>query len=421
MRTYSFRRRALLIAMAVCLGFACAVAGLEFVFRTFPRLIPAGYRQTLPVIGTELITPGLLGRTPIDGVPLPYGFDHQREMTGTAPSDLESLGMVAPHDNPDGKRYPSLSYRTDRFGFLNPREINRADLVLLGDSFVVAAGIFEPPGLQRMLAESSGLEIFNLAVPAIGTTREAWLLKQIGLGLKPSMVIWFFFGGNDLDDVAGVEGHRRMGVESYADLFLGQTMPRSIALSFFGHTIRSVTGDEPQTDALPGIRFAKGECEESVWFYPAHLRRLARTRKHLVEHSGWSATTAALREVSTVLKQRQVRLLVVYVPSKAQALLPHVEHDAGLIHRMATFDRPIQAEPDAFLQAILFRRGELEALLGEFCDENGIPFQSLTPYLDRFAADGILGYLSADTHWNYAGQRAALPALRSWIQDQQNP
>lgn len=405
----------MLIAIAVCLGLGCAVVVVEIIFRAFPRLIPAGYRQTLPVIGTELMTPGLLGRTPVEGVPLPYGFDHQREMTGRVPSDLESLGMVAPHDNPDAERYPPLSYRTDRFGFLNPREMNRADLLLLGDSFVVATGMFNPPGLQRKLAAATGLEVFNLAVPAIGTIRESWLLEQIGLGLKPAMVIWLFFGGNDLDDVARVEDHRRRGVESYADLYPGRTMPRSLALGFFGHSIHAVLGDESPADTLSGLRFTNGGREESVWFYPAHLRRLARSRKHLVEHSGWSATTEALRGVSSVLKQRQVRLLVVYVPSKAQVLIPHVEHDAALIHRMATFDRPVKAEPDTFLRSILARRGELEALLGEFCDDYKIPFQSLTPCLDRLADDGALGYLSADTHWNDAGQEAALPILLPWI------
>lgn len=415
-RSNYFRRRAVLIAIAVCLGFGCAVAVVEIAFRVFPRLIPPGYRQTMPVVGTELITPGLLGHTAIDEVPLPYGFDHQREMTGRVPSDLESLGMVSPTDNPDTERYPPLSYRTDRFGFLNPREMSRADLLLLGDSFVVATGIFKPPGLQRRLADATGLEIFNLAVPAIGAVRESRLLQQVGLGLEPSMVIWFLFGGNDLDDAAGVEDHRRKGLESYADLYQGRTMPRSLALGFFGHSIGSVLGGETPANTLPGLRFTKGGEQEKVWFYPAHLRRLARSKKHLVDHSGWSATTEALKGVSEVLKQRQIRLLVVFVPSKAQALLPHVDQDTALIHRMATHDRSIAAEPDAFLRSILTRRGDLEVLLGKFCDDHEIPFRSLTPCLDRLAGDGVLGYLSADTHWNDAGQEAALPVLMPWIQ-----
>lgn len=410
------RRRMILIVLSLSLGLGLALTAVEVFFRLTPRMIPAWYRQKLPAGGIELLQPGILEQTPVDGVPIPYGFDHRREILGGAPYDLELMGMVARTENPDRERYPVVRYRLDRFGFLNPREMERADLLLVGDSFVVAAGVLDPPGLQARLKQTTGLEVFNLAVPAIGPQRERWLLEEVGLELEPERVVWFFFGGNDLQEAARIEHHRQRRCESLADLYRVPLVPRSIAVDLLASPIRWLLDTRHAKTPLPGLRLPGGDGDQPVWFNPVYMRRLTRSRKAIAGSSGWSATTDVLLEVSKELKRRRIPLLVVYVPSKPQVYLPFVERDRDLLHRMASFDRDIRATPEGFLRSALAHRNDLDRLLAAFCRESSIGYRSLTPHFVRLARRGSLGYLAADTHWNEVGQAAALPVIRAWVE-----
>jgi len=408
------RRRVLFAVIAVGVGLGVALAMIEVLFRFDPHLIPENYRQTLVGGGTELVTPGLLERTPIDAVPLPYGFNHERRMTGSTPRDLELIGMVSVADNPDRGQYPELNYRVDRFGFFNPTEMSKADLVLVGDSFVVAAGMLDPPGLQAQLAATTGLEVFNLAVPAIGPKREQWLLEEIGLALDPKTVIWFFFGGNDLDDAARLERHRRSGIQNHAELYKEKT-PGLLSMAFLGASVDSVFRTDPPSRYLPGLVWTGHDTDKPIWFLPDHLRRLVRPCAQLRESVGWQATRAVLTDVAEKLRTRGIGFVVVYVPSKPQVFLPFVTGQDDLIHRMASYHRPLPMEPNAFVRLALKHRAVLENLLNAYCRRQEITFISLTPRLVELAGSGTLGYLAADTHWNEHGQAAALPVLKAHL------
>jgi hypothetical protein len=401
--------------LAVSIGLGLSLLAAELLFRGFPRLLPPWYRQTLPVGGIELIEPGVLARTPVEGVPLPYGWNSGRRISGPVPRDLQHMGLVAPADNPDPKRYPEISYRCDGNGFLNPRDLQRADAVLVGDSFTVAAGVLEPAGLQSLLTEATGLKLWNLAVPGIGPLREEWLLNQVGLALRPQAVIWFFFGGNDLADATRVERYRRGGLRTHADLVPGAHLPRLLTMEVLCEGVKRVARRKSSVTGVPGLVFETPSGSERIWFLPGHLRRLRTDRETVASSLGWAVTSDVFRRVSHQLERRSVELLVVFVPSKAQVYLPFVKRDPELVHRMASHDLQISQEPVPFLEHALRNRGAVETLLGDFCRENGISFLSLTPRLEALAASGGLGYLTADTHWNATGQATALEPLQTFL------
>ncbi|MEM7349989.1 MAG: SGNH/GDSL hydrolase family protein [Acidobacteriota bacterium] len=401
-------------------GLACLLAA-ELFLRLVPSALPADYRSTFPLRGIELFNRGVLARTPIDGVPIPYRFGPQQDFYSGPPNGLQALGLVAPRDNPDESRYSNIHFRIDRRGLPNPLEIEAADVLLVGDSFTGGLGALSPAGLQQRLQEATGAPIFNLGIPSIGAQREAWLLREVGLALEPRAVIWFFFGGNDLADARAVERHRQNGINTHADLFPDFAWPRSFVVDLARHKFArsSQTTDpaEPVDRSMPGFIYPASDGPRPVWFYPAYLREMTRTGESLAADRGWALSRDVLQRIDETLRQRSTRWLVVYVPSKPEVYLSRVAEDPPLAFRMASFGAsdPVASSAQEFWQLALERRGQLETLLGNFCAEQGIDFLSLTPYLEQLADAGQLGYFSADSHWNEIGQGAALDPLVEWL------
>lgn len=407
--------RAIAVSGALTVGFVLA----EILVRLFPVVLPDWYRAEFPVGGIELFHRGVLSRTPIEGVPLPYRLGRGSEMVGEVPRDLEWKGLVSPADNPDRDVYSDsdIRFRMDRNGFPNATEMTRADLLLVGDSFALAGGVLSPEGLQVGLARSLDLAVFNLGIPAVGPIREEWLLAEIGLSLEPRGVVWLFFGGNDISDTAALLARQDRGIRTYEDLFGEFSPPSSFLLDLGRKSLaRQETKAEPKSP-LPGFSFETDEGERwPLWFHPAYLRALARDRKSWEASAGWRATAEVLSRVESELRRRDIRLLIVYVPSKAQVYLPFVEKNPGLAWETASFGNPgaMGGTPTDFWQRAMANREGPELLLSEFCDRKGIQFMSLTPILEELAKDGKLVFLSADTHWNEHGQRALIDPLVAW-------
>jgi hypothetical protein len=110
----------------------------------------------------------------------------------------------------------------------------------------------------------------------------------------------------------------------------------------------------------------------------------------------------------------------VYLPTKAQSLLPFVADELEAIHAMVTFGDPDSVKlfsVENYLETALANRGSLEGLVAEFCASEGIPYLSATPMLDTLAVEGRLGYLSADTHWNDVGQRSLVLPIAAKLKE----
>lgn len=85
----------------------------------------------------------------------------------------------------------------DSRGFRNPAALERADVVLLGDSQTY--GRFVPPQHTwgRILAEETGLAVYNMAFNDWGLMQGALILRD-ALALKPQTVVYTVFLGNDI-------------------------------------------------------------------------------------------------------------------------------------------------------------------------------------------------------------------------------
>ena len=93
----------------------------------------------------------------------------------------------------------------DSRGFRNPHALERADIVLLGDSHTYGTAVSPNDTWARVLAAETGTTVYNMAFPGWGPGQAAAFLPD-ALALKPKTILYGLFFGNDFIDALEVDG-----------------------------------------------------------------------------------------------------------------------------------------------------------------------------------------------------------------------
>jgi hypothetical protein len=96
-----------------------------------------------------------------------------------------------------------VSYKSDERGFHNPQGIWRggsADIVALGDSYAHGVCVDSDRSFVGVIRERYPATI-NLGVNGDGPLAMLATLKEYGVSLKPKVVLWFYYEGNDSRDL----------------------------------------------------------------------------------------------------------------------------------------------------------------------------------------------------------------------------
>ena len=402
-------RLALALAAALCAG--------ELALHLFPALLPNAYLASFPGNGTEFFHADVFARTPVEGVLLPHlAAAHH----GPPPADLVELGIAPRSADDDARAFPSIELPADALGFLNPALRERCELLLVGDSFGVAAGVRAPEGLAAALERTTGLAVYDLSVAGIGPVQERWLVETRGLALHPRAVVWLYYSGNDLTESYEPLLARRDGHTTWAEAWPERQKPLLVLPDLLARALRrppSAAAREP----LPGFLFHRADASaQPVWFEPETLRQLGWSREQWQAHPTWAPVQDELRKARDACAAQGARLVLVYLPSKPEVLLPLVERDPALARlTLAFLGNPAPPGDDgALYDALLANRHAHEELVRDFCTREKVPFLSATPALEAEAQRGELGYLATDTHWQSRGQTALLEPLLAFLREQ---
>jgi hypothetical protein len=284
---------------------------------------------------------------------------------------------------PSGPGYRhDLEY--DHNGFRNPTDLSRAEIAVVGDSYVEGVENAQERILTTLLAESSGMTVANLGHSGYGPQQELVVLERYALPLQPRVILWAFFAGNDLKDM-----------ERYDEIVTTlDRLPKRASLverTFAYNAVLRVkpwfercvpSREDEARDAL--VQTTSGAVriyflDETAPLDAAALRTLERFRAIL--DAAWKASARA-----------GARLVLVVVPEKLR-----VYH--GLLEQSdwTPNDLPVR----------------LEALGREVSPEIG--FLDLTPALAAAAARGELVYFADDSHWTDAGHRVAAAAIHDHL------
>ena len=279
--------------------------------------------------------------------------------------------------------------RYDDRGYRNATTLARADVAVVGDSFVEMALVPDEELLTRRMAAALGREVANLGVGGYGPHQEAIVVRRHALPLAPRLVYWLFFEGNDLADAARFEQERREA-GSVREVKEGHLI-RSFQANLLGMAGCLVTprpeGDRERARQQSGVLRIDGPDRGKRLYFPYVAQPLtARDEAALAE------TVALLEAAARDCAAAGARLVVVYVPEKFRIY--------GELCELA----PGSA-------AASWRCSDLPQRFGELAAARGFEWLDLTPALREAAARGPLLYFTDDGHWNAAGSAAAAEQL----------
>ncbi len=298
-----------------------------------------------------------------------------------------------------------ITFTTDFQGFRNRREIRRADIALIGDSYVEGHYVSDDETVAVVLEQLTGRTVANLGQSGYGTLQELEVLKRYALPLEPKMVAWFFFEGNDLYDDQEFENMmlylREHGTFETSKNSKKQKLRRFTwesfrKASFTAHTFlllrRLCHSIVPNGVATFGwFRDDQGRYHRMYFYDYASLefteyeqKRFAKTRDALL---------AAKREC----RERGVRLVVFYIPMKFRVYSDYCSYP-----------------PRSSCRG--WNPWDLADRFTDFCKQASIDFVDLTIPMRRSAATGKLLYAPEDSHWNREGYRFVAELVREeWL------
>jgi hypothetical protein len=117
-----------------------------------------------------------------------------------------------------------IRYESDEAGFRNPAgtwDGRTVDLLTLGDSYTL--GVCQPDSLT-FVGVLRGVQpsLANVGLAGTGPFTQMAILREYGAELRPRLVLWFFYEGNDFADIAAEREHPLLA--RYADAAFHQNL-----------------------------------------------------------------------------------------------------------------------------------------------------------------------------------------------------
>lgn len=320
----------------------------------------------------------------------------QRYAAGVDFEGLTYGDLAAVSGRVDWREWHRIRFVTDEHGFRNePTPAGSAarqlDLIVLGDSFGVAAATTQGETLSGVLARDYGLSVYNLSVSRESPQQEYANLVLEGERLKTregACVLWLVFAGNDLDDPYYTElenpSPARPGALASLAVRLGDFRARSPVRRL---VTRGDAGLVVERTFVDGRR---------VLFHKTYAERRGRTAEEVARHPNFAHLRTTLGAMERLAGERRLKVLVALVPSKEEVY-------SWVLDGGAAWSSGAGAS------------GFAEVLRG-LCARHGFRFLDLKPALAEesrreYERSGALLWWGDDTHWNGEGQRVAARAV----------
>jgi lysophospholipase L1-like esterase len=376
------RRRARLRATALTLGLLMALAALELA-------------AALRLVHWDVLFMNLHGEGQEFVPDADLGFRHapERRWSGWPRSDIEALsGLPRSIGAPITMTYDARGYR-------NPVARARADVVLIGDSFVEGRYVSDDDVLSRVLERRLGRPVANLGVAGYGAAQELIVLRKDAIPLEPAVVAWFFYEGNDLYNDQVFENATAAPREARTAQLTDAHgwWRRSLVRAGHRELRRLVQPIVPSHWPYSGTLAAGPGRGQRVLFGPE-----ATYPWSPYEEARWTSARETLEAAARLTHEHAIHLLLVYVPIKFRVYSDFIDIAPG----------------SALGHAASWR---LHERFAELCHTAALACLDLAGPLREALRNGGQPYAPADTHWSAEGHRlvaervADALASRGWL------
>jgi hypothetical protein len=308
-----------------------------------------------------------------------------QRITGSASGDMVAWLEIA-----TDRRYPvDLTY--DRNGFRNATDLDSAPVVLVGDSFLEWSNVGQQDLVGNVLERRLGVPVANLGQAGYGPGQERIVLRRYALPLRPRVVVWQFFEGNDLGDLQRYEEWSADWPRIRADM--GGFAERSFLRNGW-RTARLMAVARRETDGPRArersCRITAGEARDSTLYFAYAGTPLGERELGLL-----TKVEQLLAEGQAEARQHGAELVLMFVPTKFRV-----------------YGDLCSYPPDGL--AKLWVVNDMPQRLGAFAARTGMPFLDLTPALIG-ARNGPLLYFIDDGHWTPLGHQVAGDTLAAFL------
>jgi len=285
-----------------------------------------------------------------------------------------------------------VDVRYDHKGFRNDQDYRQADIVVIGDSFVEAAIIPRERSLVQLIENRLGHATANLGQIAYGLRQELEVLERYALPLKPKLVLWMLFGGNDLRDVDDYEWELEHFDELDTPPPLRQRLFTYNALAAATNLFRQIFDLLPETSRNRALNqsglFTRSDgVTERVYF--------GQSADPWTPHQ-WQVTIDTLGRASRLSRENGAEFVVVYIPRKFRIYKDY-----------------LKLSPDHAISS--WEVNTLPETLGTWSADHDIHFLDTSPHLEKHAARGIHPYFIDDVHWNTLGHETVARAINDHL------
>ena len=293
----------------------------------------------------------------------------------------------------NGVTYPDISmkwglpaepvefdYQTNALGYRNVPGRTDGEIILLGDSILVAALLPFEQTVSARLEKSLGVPVLNISLIGKSIQEEVKLLESSGLNLRGKKVIHFVFEGNDLIDSRDYR-HDTGTVREYS--LLERTLVNNLVV-----VAQKDTSRHPHAD----IRTGKLQGRPVYFRYVPSSEFSLEDQREEIPH-----IQKSLNEARELITGQGGEYGIVFVPCKYTALAPLCEW-------------PEKSD----IQDPSRHQNLLKEVILEWTHQHNIPLLDFTPAFTQSARLGKLPFFPADTHPNGTGHEVMSEAISNW-------
>ena len=309
------------------------------------------------------------------------------------------IGFLYPPNTSDEISHGDFhfSYTTDEKGFRNSGAWPKsADIVAVGDSMVFGYGVENDQGWLALLsAKYPDKRIVNLGLIGASPQQYSRVYETFGDPLKPKLLLYCLFPGNDIDDARRFDDWLKAGSPGNYDVwrfFEGQTpesttglrylLGKSYLVAFLRETLNNISVSEE----LRGKTFELADGNR-VRLIPSLVAQT--TERGQPGKPAYELVMNAIEQTQALTAKSDTQLLVLLIPTKEEIYLP-------------VFGEP---SPDPI--------GPFAAAL----EERGIAHLDMTPYFQERAKQGKQLYFELDGHPNAAGYQLMADAVSAYLEN----
>lgn len=281
----------------------------------------------------------------------------------------------------------------------------------LGDSFSYSNSVnledtyFKQLEQQLNAAGGKGVEVINAAVPAYSTIQEFRYLERDGIALSPDVVLVGFYVGNDFQDSHELFDSLQRPTIDVVDgqLRANENFP-SARYDRQERTVRTATLHLRSFFASNSALyvFLRERFSETLW--RLGLRNNPPPPDFCAKNpspsmtEGWAETQRVLGEMHAFCTARNIRLLIVTLPTQYQV------HEDLWTHHVNTF----KLNPEEYDLT------KPQALMKEFCAEHGIEQLDVLPAMQAASQTERLFYPIA-SYMTPAGHALVARVVREYL------